>query len=66
MDIFNPNGGLKATGAAGACGFIRVLFVVFFGRGCTVDAGGACLRRKWLDEIVNLVAKMVISWDLES
>ena len=24
-------GGLKQTGAAGACGFLRVLFVVFFG-----------------------------------
>ena len=43
MDIFNPNGGLKAPGAAGACGFIRVLFVVFFGRGCTVDGAGAAM-----------------------
>lgn len=30
--------GLKATGAAGACGFIRVLFVVFFGQLAAVEA----------------------------
>eukprot|EP00435_Cladocopium_sp_Y103_P006583 s1683_g2.t1 len=30
--------GLKATGAAGACGFIRVLFVIFFGQLAAVEA----------------------------
>eukprot|EP00438_Fugacium_kawagutii_P012929 Skav226152 [mRNA] locus=scaffold1065:381591:387052:- [translate_table: standard] len=30
--------GLKATGAAGACGFLRVLFVVFFGQLAAVEA----------------------------
>ena len=43
-------GGLKATGAAGACGFIRVLFVVFFGS--DADEWGYLVahpaNRKWV------------------